>query len=182
MAFLPVYIRMKGNCTSLYTAKGEVYHMEKNVRTVLNQLSQIFLVDLKASRKYYGELLSMTNLVPIAFNQDNIFVPLKVRKPLCRNDGSIGYVNIKFIEKVKESNGKAIIHLKDKTTINSLNTATTANRHIKNGYIVKRLYKERHGTSLVQECDFYSEYNKPATKGDIALVMQEIMKIKETIR
>lgn len=182
MAFLPVYIKMKGNFTLLYTAQGGVYHMDKNIRTVLNQLSQIFLVDLKATRKYYGELLSVTNLVPIPFNQDNIFVPLKVRKPLCRNDGSMGYVNIKFIEKVKESNGKTIIHLKDKTTIHSLNSVATANKHIKNGYIVKRLYNKKYNANLVQEYDFYTEYNKPATKGDIALVIQEIMKIKETIR
>lgn len=182
IAFLPVYIDMKGNCTSLHTARGGVYNVEKSIRTVLNQLSEYFLVDLKASRKYYGELLFVTNLVPIPFNEDNVFIPLKVRKPLCKNDGSIGYVNIDYIEKLSVSNGKTIVHFKNKTTIDSLNSIETVNKHIKNGHIVKKLYIERYSSNFCREYDFYTEYNKPATKGDIAFIMHEIMEIKENIK
>ena len=37
----------------------------KNHRTVLNQLGNYYLVDLKATKKYYGDLLAYKNLVPI---------------------------------------------------------------------------------------------------------------------
>ena len=182
MALIPVYMDMKGNCTSLYTVRGGIYNVEKSIRTILNQLSEYFLVDLKASRKYYGELLFMTNLVPIPFNENNVFIPLKVRKPLCKNDGSVGYINIDYIESVSASNDKTIVHLKNKTTINSLNSIETVNKHIKNGHIVKKLYTERYNSNFCREYDFYTEYNKPATKGDIAFIMHEIMEIKENIK
>ena len=179
IAFLPVYVQLKGNCTSIYTIGGGNYYVEKSLRTFLKQLTEYYLVDLKAVRKYYGELLAIRNLVPIPLNHDNVFIPLKVRKPICKNDGSIGYINIKYIERVTESSGKTIVYLKDKTTIESLNSLNTVNKHIKNGHIVKRLYNEKNNINIVNEYNFYTEYNKPATKGDIALIMQEIAKIRE---
>lgn len=179
IAFLPVYVQLKGNCTSIYTIGGGNYYVEKSLRTFLKQLTEYYLVDLKAVRKYYGELLAIRNLVPIPLNHENVFIPLKVRKPICKNDGSIGYINIKYIERVTESSGKTIVYLKDKTTIESLNSLNTVNKHIKNGHIVKRLYNEKNNINIVNEYNFYTEYNKPATKGDIALIMQEIAKIRE---
>jgi len=182
MAFIPVYLDMKGNCTSLYTLKGGVYNVEKSMRTVLNQLSEYFQVDLKACRKYYGNMLFITNLVPIPFNEKNVFVPLKIRKPICKNDGSIGYINIDHIEKLSESKGKTRIYFKNKKTIDSLNSMETVNKHIKKGEIVRKLYLDRYNNNFCREYDFYTEYNKPATKGDIASIMQEILKIKENIK
>lgn len=179
IAFLPVYVQLKGNCTSIYTIGGGNYYVEKSLRTFLKQLTEYYLVDLKAVRKYYGELLAIRNLVPIPLNHENVFIPLKVRKPICKNDGSIGYINIKYIERVIEFSGKTIVYLKDKTTIESLNSLNTVNKHIKNGHIVKRLYNEKNNINIVNEYNFYTEYNKPATKGDIALIMQEIAKIRE---
>ena len=99
MAFLPTYLTMKGNCTKFYTNQGESHEIDSTIRTVLNQLCKFYLIDLKATKKYYGDLLSIKNLVPIPFNKDNVFVPIKVRKPLCKNDGSFGYVNINYIKK-----------------------------------------------------------------------------------
>lgn len=174
-----MYVQLKGNCTSIYTIGGGNYYVEKSLRTFLKQLTEYYLVDLKAVRKYYGELLAIRNLVPIPLNHENVFIPLKVRKPICKNDGSIGYINIKYIERVTESSGKTIVYLKDKTTIESLNSLNTVNKHIKNGHIVKRLYNEKNNINIVNEYNFYTEYNKPATKGDIALIMQEIAKIRE---
>ena len=182
MAFLPVYLDMKGNCTLLYTYCGGIYEIEKTIRTVLNQLGNYYLVDLKATKKYYGDLLAIKNLVPIPFDKDNIFVPIKVRKPLFKNDGSLGYVNIKYIKKVRKLKNNTIIYLVNNHTIECLNSIETVNRHIKNGNIVERLWKERHSTAFVSEYNFYKEYNLPATKGDIALLREEILKIKETIK
>ena len=177
MAFLPVYIELKGNCTSIHTMVGGNYYVEKSLKTFLNQLAEYYIVDLKAVRKYYGELLFVKNLVPIPLNQENVFIPLKIRKPICKNDGSTGYINIKYIEKATEFKGKTIIHLKNKTTIDTLNTIDTVNKHIKNGYMVKRLYNERNNSNRINEYDFFTEYNKPATKGDIALILSQIEKV-----
>ncbi|MCF6465073.1 hypothetical protein [Clostridium sp. Cult2] len=182
IAFLPVYLAMKGNCTLILTGGGGKYEIEKTVRTVLNQISKFYLIDLNATKKYYGDLLNIRNLTPIPFNRDNIFVPIKVRKPLLKNDGSFGYVNISYIKKTFSAKGKTIIQLNEGNNIESLSSVDTVNKHIKNGYIVKKLYREKENTINVNEKNLYLEYDKPATKRDIALLINEILKIKENIR
>lgn len=182
MAFLPVYIPLKGNCTILFTNRGGIYEIEKTTRTMLNKLSKYYLIDLKASKKYYGNLLGLKNLVPIPFNKESVFIPIKVRKPICKNDGSLGYVNIQYIEKTIKSNDKTLIYLTNGNTIESLSTIETVEKHIKNGYIVKKLYKEKQNIYYINEANFYEKYDQPATKRDIALLINEILKIKETIK
>ncbi len=180
MAFVPVYLDMKGNSTILYTFSSGKIEVYKSIRTFLNGLGKYFLLDLKQSNKYYGELLGSNNGVPIPFNKDNIFIPVKVRRPISKNDGSLGYINIKYIEKVVEEDGQGIVYLKFNIKIKSLNTTKTIEKHIREGHIVGKFYEEKHGT-IYEIDDFYSQSDKPATKGDIALLRQEILSIRETL-
>lgn len=182
IAFIPVYLSLKGNCTLIYTKEGKSYDIDKTLNTVLNQLARYYLVDLKATRRYCANILSIKNLTPIPFNMDNIFAPIKVRKPLFKNDGSIGYVNIEYIDEIRKHRDITLIHLTNDITIECLSSLQTVNRHIKNGYIVKKFWKERQSSLQINERDFYEEYNQPATKGDIALLIKEILEIKEVIR
>lgn len=182
MAFIPIYMDMKGNCTLLYTTKGGEIALEKCTRTILNLLSKYYLVDLKESKKYYSSLIGIKNSIPIPFNRENIFIPVKVRKPILRNDGSLGYINLKYIEKIAEGKNCTTIYLENNHKIVSLNTFKTIEKQIKLGHIVKRFCEEKEGIVIKEseECSsFYTEYNKLATKADIALVMNEIMSIKE---
>lgn len=182
IAILPIYIKLKGNCTLLYSRDGDTCKVGKTVKTMLNQLSLFYLLNLKATRKYYGELLSIKNLVPIPFNEGNVFIPIKFRIPICRNDGSMGYINVNYIENIEKLEEGTLIHLNNQKTIKSLNSIETVNRHIKNGHIVKKLWKEKQSTTLIGEYDFYKDYELPATKGDIAILRREIIAIKETIK
>lgn len=174
IAILPVYLNMQGNCSTLITLKGGTYQIDKTVKTILKQMTKHFLVDLNHIRTYYGSLLNVKNLTPIPFNKDNIFIPVKVRRPLARNDGSIGYINIEYINKVSSINGKTKIFLTNRNTIDCLNSIETVNKHIKNGNIVKRLIEER--------SYLYEEYDRPATKGDVVMIINELLRIRETIK
>lgn len=180
MAILPVYLPMKGNCSYILTYEGETYEIEKTVKTTLIKLSKIYLLDLKAAREYYGNILNVKNLIPIPLDKENIFIPIKVRRPICRNDGSRGYVNIKYIDRVYEKEEKTIIKLRNEKNIVCLNTLDTVNKHIKNGHIIRKLI----GSYIVkEEVDYFTgEYNMPATKGDIALLINEILRIRESIK
>ncbi|HSH35668.1 hypothetical protein [Schnuerera sp.] len=182
IAILPVYLAMKGNCTLLLTKEGGRYEIEKTVRTVLNKISKFYLIDLKETKKYYGNILNIKNLTPIPFNGGNVFIPIKVRKPLCKNDGSFGYVNIKYIDDTFRKKDKTIIQLKDQNIIESLSSLETVNKHIKNGHIVKKLFKEREYTITINERNMFNEYDKPATKSDIAIIINEILKIQQKIQ
>ncbi len=178
MAFIPVYMPFEGNCTQIYTKEGGSYSIDRSTKTFLNLLCQYYLMDLQAVRKYYGNLLSMKNLIPIPLTEEDVFIPIKVRKPIGKNDGATGFVNIKYIENVERFHNKVIIKLKNEENINCINSLETVNKHIKNGHIVKKFYGEKQKSILLKEYDFYEEYNKPATKGDIALLRQEILKLK----
>lgn len=181
VAFLPIYIDMKGNCTLVYKKQGENQEVEKTTKTILNQLSDFYLINLKATRKHYGDLLSIKNLVPIPFNENNVFIPIKSRKPICRNDGSVGYVNINYIQKTVKGKSGTMIYLKNNSIIKSLNSIETVNKNIKNGHIVRKLWKEKQSSTLINEYDFYQDYELPATKGDIAILRRELIAIKETM-
>lgn len=181
MAFIPTYMDMKGNCTLLYTKGGEIV-LEKCTRTILNLISKYYLVDLKELKKYYSSLIGIKNSIPIPFNKDNIFIPVKVRKPISKNDGALGYINLKYIGKIAEGKNCTTIYLENNHEIVSLNTIKTIKKQIKIGYIVKKFCEEKEGIVIKESGEspsFYTEYNKPATKADIALVMSEILSIKE---
>lgn len=182
MAFIPVYVQLKGNCTLVYRAQGERDCLDVSLRSFLNHLAQEHFIDLRSIRKYYGSVLGIKNLVPIPLNYRNVFIPIKVRRPICRNDGSIGYINIEYIERTVENQGETIVHLRNNIKIKSLNSLPTVKKHIANGQIVKHLYRDKNNIDCVHEYDFYNGYNKPATKGDIALLIEEISKIIGSIK
>jgi len=174
IAFVPVYVSMQGNCSMLITLQGGSYYVDRTIRTILKQMTKYFLVDLNHIKSYYGNFLNVKNLTPIPFDKDNIFIPVKVRRPIAKNDGSIGYINIAYIKKVSQINGKTKILLTNRYAIDCLNSMETVNKHIKNGNIVKRLMEERNY--------LYEEYNRPATKADVVMIINELLKIKETIK
>lgn len=117
-------------------------------------------------------------MTPIPFNRENVFIPIKVRKPLYKNDGSFGYVNLRYIKKTFKKEDKTIIQLTRGKAIESLSSIDTVNKHIKNGHIVRRIFNEKQNITTINERDLYEDYDKPATKKDIALLINEILKIK----
>lgn len=90
MAFIPIYLDMKGNGTVFISKAGGEIVVDRTVRTVINLIAKYFRVDLKASREYYGNIVGSNNLIPLPFDRENIFIPSKVRKPMFKNDGSLG--------------------------------------------------------------------------------------------
>lgn len=178
IAIIPLYIDMKGNSTKVITNKQDEVCIYKSIRAFISLLARYFMVDLNSSRKYYGEILGCTNIIPLPFNKDNIFVPLKVRKPVSKNDGSFGYFNIKFVNDIIKRSNKVYVSLENEMLIEILQGIDSAKKNIRNGNIVKQSYCERTGITVMEEQGFYGEFNKPATKGDIAALRNELMDIK----
>lgn len=172
MAIMPKYISDKGNCSYIITLNGGSYEINKTMKTLLSQLCKYYLVDLKATKRYYGKLLNIKNLSPIPLNKENIFIPLKIRKPLFKNDGSIGYVNIKHIEKVSVDNDKSIIELINNKKIECLNSIDTVKKHINNGNIVKKLYEGKEKSLYINENYITTEYDQLASKGKVIIIIR----------
>lgn len=136
MAFVPEYI-LTGDCTKLYTEQKGVYEVEKNVKSILNQLCKYYCMDLKASREYYGDILSIKNLVPIPFTEKDVFVYVKTREPRCKNDSAFGFVNIRYIANVVEHKDEAIIEFNNREKIKCLVSSEVVDKHIKRGNIAR---------------------------------------------
>lgn len=186
VAIVPSYIKLKGNCTTIYTRRGSSYYVDKTMDTVLKWLADYYFTDLKATRKYCYEILALKVLVPIPFNNGSVFIPIRVRTPIFENDGSTGYVDLDYIQETEElededGNNVTDVHLKNEVTIRCLNRKRTVDKRMRDGYIIQRFCSDRLAPQL-DDKDFYKEYDKPATKGDIALLVKEIMKLRKLLK
>lgn len=160
MAILPQYVDNRGNCTILYTKKEQPLILEKNIKSVLRKICKYYMLDLQETKKRYAPLISSPGLVPIPFSRKDIFIPLKTRLPLCKNDGAMGYVNMKHIKNITKSGNTTNIHLVDGTIINCLYSIITVNNHIRDGNIVSRCYLDR-AMKVAEEEELVYDGKKP---------------------
>lgn len=177
-AILPVYIKDIGNCTIIFTKEDEVI-LEKTIKTVITNLCKYYHLDLKASNKTYGNLLTNKKHTPIPLTYNQIFIPIKTRKPIAKHDGAYVYVNIDSIKSISVSNTKnnCLIYISNNRVIEVYSKLCTIQRNINNGGIVKRLLKRN---NLINDVDnLYIAEDTLATKKDIAMVYREIMEIKK---
>ncbi len=143
MAILPLYVDDKGNCTMVYTKKGQPKIIEKNMRSVMNKICKHYMIDLKETKKRYSSLISAPSQVPIPLSKNDVFIPLKTRNPLYKNDGAMGYINIKHIKNITKTVNTTTIHLINGISIECLCNITTVNSHIRDGNVVSRCYVDR---------------------------------------
>lgn len=184
IAILPEYIKDRGNCTTIWTKDKEEIVLERSVKTVIRNMAKYYHLDLKAANKTYGELLAIKKSAPIPFTKEDIFINVKTRIPLAKDDGAYGYIKVNTIDKVKESNGeeeKATIYLKDGRSIKVYSRIETLNKNISNGEVLKKVLQNKNPLLVKENPSLYLEEDRPATKKDIAMLYMEIMEIKEGI-
>lgn len=142
IAVIPKYIANQGNCTIIYTEEEKPLILENTITTVMKRIGRHHMVDLDAMKERNGKLINASYPVPINLN-DDVFIPIKVRKPFGKNDKSFGYVNLEYIENTKQENNYTLILLINNTEIKCLFRKETLNKHISNGNIIKRYYEEQ---------------------------------------
>lgn len=172
VAVIPKYIDQKGNCTILYGTKSKPKIVEKSVKTVIRLLGKYYMIDLGEVKKRYKSVILSSNLMPIPLSKQDILVPIKTRKPIIKNDGAFGYINIKYVKGTKQGNGTTIIYLKNGTAIECLCSPSTWEKHLRNGRIMSRCYEDRI-MKVAEDEEKYNDYI-PASKADIAMVLREI--------
>lgn len=142
MALLPEYVKAKGNCTIVYIENMEPFVIERSIKTVTKSLEKHYKISPTEVKRKYKNLISSTNLIPMPFNKDNIFVPIKTRTTICKNDGAFSYVNIKHIYIVRDEKSHREVCLSDGKIIKSISSLSTVQNHIRNGYIIKNFHKD----------------------------------------
>lgn len=180
MAIVPEYIHNKGNCTRIYTRAG-IFEVEKTIKTVIRNISNYYHLDLKQSNITCKKIFYTKKNLPIPFTPNDIFIMVKTRKPLFKDDGAYGYVRINTIknivfEKDKDLNPRIIFD--NKESLEVLCTLRTLYKNLKNGEIIEMLLNQKYATIVREPYSIYFDEDKPATKKDISLLCMEILKLK----
>ncbi len=183
VAILPEYVKDIGNCTIIYTKDKNKIILNKTIRTILKNICSHYHLDVKAANKTYGEVLSVKRSPPIPFARDNIFINMKVRQPIHKDDGAHGYIKLDEISQIKRSKTSkqnTCVSLKNGLEIEALNKPETINKKIKDGHIIRRLF-DNNDSYFVREESLHQGKTTLATKSDLALVYMGLMELKESL-
>lgn len=154
LAILPKYVKDKGNCTVVVKDGGEAIVLDKSIKTTISLLGKYYMIDLSEVKKRYRPIVFSTNLIPIPLSKRDIFVPLKTRSPICKNDGAFGYINLRFIQDIKRESMSTWVYLKYNYKVECLSTLETVNLHIKDANIISRCY-EGYGMEVAEQTTMY---------------------------
>ena len=101
-----------------------------------------------------------------------------MRKPIGRDDGSIGYIFESSIDSVELHGGTPCVHLKDGQKIDILDSVKTARNRIIMGRHIKDNMLDMDICGLTFN-EIGSIYNKSATKRDIFLLLCHLLTTKD---
>lgn len=181
---IPVYQQDIGNGTKLIGEDGTCYVDRRTIKTVLKILCQYYTIHIEAYRAKYGKLVNQRLGVPIFIHPHLMLLPLKMRKPLFVKDGAYGYVNLYAIENMKEKDGHTRIILHNDVEIICLHRIRTVQQHLNRAKVIAANQIHYSPKNDTQDAfhEFYTQYNSPATKGDIAHLQREIFALRDVLK
>lgn len=100
IALRPVYTD-EGNSTEIYLHKGTQFVDRRGIKSVITALARSYAIDLSAQRKNMQDKLTRKGLMPFYLDNKRVFVPMKMRKAVSKNDMVYGYVDVSCIGDVK---------------------------------------------------------------------------------
>lgn len=156
---LPTYGANGENGIYIYVNNGEAIYMDKSIRAFLSFLFHQRRIDLYALRQWTSSLLHRRNGLPLVFSRELVLVPVKVRKPIGRADGSEGYISLLHIENIVEKEDKTMIQLQCGKEIGSLHSKKIVERRVLLGQFMLTMYEkealEWEGFSLIYQNNRY---------------------------
>ena len=162
IAIIPLYIEDRGNSTIIYTRESkEVIY--KTIKTVFKNLCNHYHLDIKECNNYYKGFVLNKNSIPTPFSEEDIFIQLKVRNPIGKDDGAKGYFRMDSILGFEEKQGFSLIRMEKRVELKCLCGLNTIKKQMKNEEIIKTIYKEK---AKKTENDFRKDRNRPVLYGD----------------
>lgn len=170
---IPTYKEGLGNCTRLILSKEEEI-IKITAKTFIKNLCRYHHLDQKASNKYFGDLLSIRSNLPLVFSRQLIYIQLKVREPIGKDDGAMGHFKVQDINKIIERQGKTFVRMKNDCEISLLCSKNTAEKQIKQGKLVKELLIKNDSQNVRESLEYYKLDDGPAMKSDIARLYMKL--------
>ena len=178
IAIIPVYIENRGNSTLIYTKKSQetIY---KSIKTVLKNLCNHYHLDIKQSNNYYRKFVLNKNSIPTPFSREDIFIQIKVRNPIGKDDGAKGFIRLDSILEIEENQGFSLIRLENKVDLKCLCSVATIKKQIKNGEIVHKMFKDKEN---LNGQSFINDRNRPVLYGDLKELDKKVDQLIHLIR
>ncbi|MDY0235683.1 MAG: competence protein ComK [Gudongella sp.] len=173
LAIMPSYEVNLGNCTRLILFEEEEI-VKITAKTFIKNLCKYYHFDQKASSKYFGDLLSSRSNLPLVFSRQLIYIQLKTREPIGKDDGAMGYFKLQDIKKIVEIDGKTTIRMRNNLDISLLCSMNTAKKQIKQGKLVMELLIKNDRLKVKEALEYYNYDDGPAMKSDIARLYMKL--------
>ncbi|MGI6142420.1 MAG: hypothetical protein ACOYEK_00935 [bacterium] len=157
-ALRPVYTAA-GDATEIILDTGEIIQEGRGIRSVRRALARLYAVDLAAARQYYRKLLGQANAIPLPFSAHLVLCPVKMRRPRCRGDFTLGYVSYRQVEGVEDCTGgyyRSRIYLRSGIRLSCLNRPAFVKKQLALGRFVESHYLEVQGLARSREVLTYS--------------------------
>ncbi|OWZ83240.1 competence protein ComK [Natranaerobius trueperi] len=137
-AIMPVY--MGGNKTKLIYDNSEEEIVPKALPSVIKRNLKHIGCEYHTLVKYYASYIEKKQGVPLPISKDVVLMPVKVRKPIGKSDGAMGYINYHHIKEFKKRGSDTIITLKNGIEITCLQTFNSVKLSYSNASIVNKVY------------------------------------------
>ncbi len=173
LVMVPSYEGESGNCTRVFLQE-DVVVIRSTLRTFLRKLCSYHHFDLKASNNHYGKLVSARSNLPIPIDPDRIYIQLKVREPIGKDDGAMGYFKLKGIRKVFSREGLTFVRMENGVEHPCLCKLQTAKKQLRQGNLVRELMGRKRSDLVVEAIEYYTSQDGPAMKSDIARLYMKI--------
>lgn len=178
---IPMYGQDGCNGSTLLFNNGPPLKVGKKVQSVIKAICALYQKDVNLVRKYASQFTGIKSLNPLPITPEVILVPVKIRKPVGKNDGATGYIFHLAIDAVKANDSGCILHLKDNTQLQVLDSVSTMKRRINITNMIYKIIKDRTFAGYCLE-EMSAVYDKPATKGDIIMLSQSMVNFINMIK
>jgi len=147
-ALRPLYCDGAGDGTEIILRSGERLWQPRRIRAVRTELAHLYGVDLVAVRRIYGALLERSSSVPLPLCPRLILVPLRLRRPRCRGDASLGYISYHEVKEVRAAEPgpfRSRVVLFSGVEVPALSRRRVVLEHLSAARLVEERYLSRHG-------------------------------------
>lgn len=122
VAIIPKYSDV-GDITVVYTKDGKRREIYTSLRTFLKKLFFFYTVDyLALKNKFRG--VGIHQNAPLILRGE-VYMKVKVRKPLAKSDGAYGYVNVKYVKRILRNEKYGSLEMSNGLILKSLSSYTT---------------------------------------------------------
>ena len=174
MAMLPYYTDEGANFTFIKLLNGEDILFRKTIKSTLKCLCRFYHHDPNASSKTCSEMLGVKKMPPIAINEDMVFIAVKTRRPIGKDDGAYSYINIEMIKKIQEET----IYFKNGDHIGVISSRKTIEKSIKQARLLKEMTNNRQMITREGDIDYITE---ESLKRDLDTIYKKLQIIEKTI-